>query len=426
MFYMKKNVFILSLLWMGTLSVHAQVTIEECYQKAEANYPLIKQYGLIEKTKEYNLENASKGYLPQVSFSAKASYQSDVTKLPIDPTAMGLQGVQIPSLSKKQYDATLDINQTIWDGGAISAQKKRLDKEAEAEMKQIETSIYAVHERVNQLFFGILLADAQYKQNLLWQEELQRNYTQVESYMRNGIANQSDMDAIRVNLLKAKQDATQLAHTKKAYIAMLSTLTGVKWEDNVEFIKPVPVLPSAAAINRPELGLYQAQIQSMESKNRELTAGLMPKLGVFLTGGYGKPGLDMLQDEPKAYYLAGVRLSWNIGNFYTLRNNRKSIQAGIQQIEAQRETFLFNTSMDITQKESSIEQYTDQLKYDDDIIALRNSIKRASQAKMANGTLSGTDLVRDIHSEQMAIQEKILHETQRLLAIYNLKYATNN
>lgn len=423
---MKKKVFIWSILWMSALAVHSQVTIEECYEKAKANYPLIRQYDLIEKTKEYNLENAAKGYLPQVSLAAKASYQSDVTKLPFDPASLGMQGVEIPSLSKKQYGATLDISQTIWDGGIIQAQKKRTETEAEVDTKNVEAKIYSVRERVNQLFFGILLAESQLKQNKLWQEELQRNCSQVESYMRNGIANQADVDAIRVNLLKAQQDATQITHTKAAYVAMLSTLTGEKMNAGTQFVKPEPARPSSATINRPELELYKAQIQNIQRKNDEITAGLMPKVGIFLTGGYGKPGLDMLKDEPQAYYVAGVRLSWNIGNFYTLRNNRKSIQANIQRIESQQETFLLNTSMDITQKENRIDQFENLLKYDDDIIALRNSIKRASQAKMANGTISGTDLVRDIHSEQMAIQDKILHETERLLAIYNLKHATNN
>ena len=152
----------------------------------------------------------------------------------------------------------------------------------------------------------------------------------------------------------------------------------------------------------------------------------MPKLGLFATGGYGKPGLNMLKDGFEAYYVAGVRVSWNIGNFYTQKNNRKVIQNNIQSIETQRETFLFNTNLDITQKSSHIDNWVEQLKYDDEIIALRGSVKRASEVKMANGTISASDLTRDINAEQMAIRDKLLHETELLLALYNLKFATNN
>ena len=424
---MKKMFVILSFLLLGWRSTgFAQITIEDCYSKAQANYPLIKQYDLIEKTKEYSLSNANKGYLPQVMFSAKATYQSDVTQIPVDFSQLGIQGVNISALSKDQYGATIDVNQTVWDGGVIKSQKEKMLASAEVDKKSVEVSVYSINERVNQLFFGILLADAQIFQNRLLQDELERNYKQIQSYAQNGIANQSDLDAIKVNQLKAKQNETQFMNTKKAYIKMLSVLIGEELSADAEFIKPASSRPVTKVINRPELSLYDAQIKNLETRNQEITSGLMPKLGVFVTGGYGKPALNMLSNDFEAYYIGGVRLSWGIGNFYTKKNNQKSIQTNIKSIETQRETFLFNANLDITQKDNNIDNYLDQLKYDDEIISLRNSVKQASEAKMANGTISGTDLTRDINAEQMAIQDKILHETELLLAIYNLKFATNN
>ncbi len=404
----------------------AQLSIEDCYRKAQANYPLIKQYDLIEKAKEYNLSNANKGYLPQVMFSAQATYQSDVTQLPIDLAQLGVEGVSISTLDKDQYGATIDVTQTIWDGGAIRAQKDGFTTAAEVDKRNVEVSIYAINERINQIYFGILLADAQLRQNQLLQDDLQRNYDQVLSYVQNGIANQADLDAIKVDQLKAKQSEAQFANTKKAYMAMLSKLIGEELTADTKFLKPETVLPPTHTINRPELNFYDAQIKNLEAKNREITSGLMPKLSLFATGGYGRPGLNMLSNNFEAYYIAGVRLSWNIGNFYTKKNSRRSIHTNIRGIETQRETFMFNTSLDITQKENNINSYFDQLKYDDEIIELRTSVRRASEAKMANGTLSGTDLTRDITAEQMARQDKILHETELLLAIYNLRFATNN
>lgn len=409
--------FIIALL--TCLPCFAQLHIENCYQKAQANYPLIKQYGLIEKTKEYNLSNANKGYLPQVTFSAKATYQSEVTEIPVQ-----MPGIE--TISKDQYSATIDVNQTIWDGGAIKSQKESVRTAAEVDKMNVEVSIYAINERVNQLYFGILLADAQINQNQLLQDELKRNYDQVQSYVQNGIANQADLDAIKVDQLKAKQNEAQFFSTKKAYVEMLSKLIGEELSENTEFVKPEPIRPIANEINRPELAFYDAQIKNLEAQNSQITSGLMPKLGLFVTGGYGKPGLNMLEPDFSPYYIGGIKLSWNIGNFYTKRNSRNKIQTSVSSIETQRETFLFNTALDVTQKDNNIYKYFDQLKYDDEIIALRNSVKRASEAKMANGTLSGTDLTRDINAEQMAIQDKILHETELLLAIYNLKFVTNN
>jgi len=404
----------------------AQLSIEACYEKARANYPLIKQYGLIEKTKEYNLSNAAKGYLPQVTFSAQATYQSDVTEIPIDLDAIGLTGVKIPSVSQDQYKMELALSQTLWDGGAIRSERKALRTQAEVDQRDMDVSMYAINERVNQLYFGVLLAEAQLEQNKVLQAELRRSCEQVSSYIKNGIAQQSDLDAIRVDLLKAKQTEAQFEHTKRAYREMLSRLIGEEIGEETRLVKPEAVRPLTKENNRPELELYQAQIRNLWAQDSRITAGMMPKLGLFVTGGYGKPGLDMFEDNFKVYYLAGVKLSWNLGSLYTRKNDRRKIQTGIRSIETQRETFLFNTSLDVAQRNATIDKYIDQLKYDDEIIALRGSVKRASEAKMANGTLSGTDLTRDIHAEQSAIQDKILHEMELLQAIYNLKYVTNN
>lgn len=404
----------------------AQLSIEACYEKARANYPLIKQYGLIEKTKEYNLSNAAKGYLPQVTFSAQATYQSDVTEIPINLDAIGLTGVEIPSVSQDQYKMELALSQTLWDGGAIRSERKTLRTQAEVDQRDMDVSMYAINERVNQLYFGVLLAEAQLEQNKVLQAELRRNCDQVSSYIKNGIANQSDLDAIQVDLLKAKQTEAQFEHTKRAYREMLSRLIGEEIGEETRLVKPEAVRPLTKENNRPELELYQARIRNLRAQDSRITAGMMPKLGLFVTGGYGKPGLDMFEDKFKAYYLAGVKLSWNLGSLYTRKNDRRKIQTGIRSIETQRETFLFNTSLDVAQRNATIDKYIDQLKYDDEIIALRGSVKRASEAKMANGTLSGTDLTRDIHAEQSAIQDKILHEMELLQAIYNLKYVTNN
>lgn len=404
----------------------AQLSIEACYEKARANYPLIKQYGLIEKTKEYNLSNAAKGYLPQVTFSAQATYQSDVTEIPIDLDAIGLTGVKIPSVSQDQYKMELALSQTLWDGGAIRSERKALRTQAEVDQRDMDVNMYTINERVNQLYFGVLLAEAQLEQNKVLQAELRRNCEQVSSYIKNGIAQQSDLDAIRVDLLKAKQTEAQFEHTKRAYREMLSRLIGEEIGEETRLVKPEAVRPLTKENNRPELELYQAQIRNLWAQDSRITAGMMPKLGLFVTGGYGKPGLDMFEDNFKVYYLAGVRLSWNLGSLYTRKNDRRKIQTGIRSIETQRETFLFNTSLDVAQRNATIDKYIDQLKYDDEIIALRGSVKRASEAKMANGTLSGTDLTRDIHAEQSAIQDKILHEMELLQAIYNLKYVTNN
>jgi len=301
----------------------AQLSIEDCYQKTQANYPLIKQYNLIEQTKEYNLSNANKGYLPQITVSAKATYQSEVTQLPVDFSQLGIPAMTIPTLSKDQYGASIDINQTIWDGGIISSQKEKLRAAAEVEKKNIEVNIYAINERVNQLYFGILFTGEQIRQIELLQEELQNNHDKIKAFIQNGIALPSDLDAVKVEQLKAQQNKSRLNKTKIIYVTMLSMLIGEDLNEYTEFVKPEAIRPEIEQFKRPELYLFQAQIKNFEARNQEITAAVMPKLGLFVTGGYGKPGLNMLDNEFAPYYIGGVRLSWNIGSFYTQKNAKK-------------------------------------------------------------------------------------------------------
>lgn len=419
---MKK--YLLFLLFSIPSFVFSQATLllEVCQRKAKANYPLIRRYELIEKSKEYNLSNAGKGYLPQFSLSAKASYQSEVTKIPVT-----VPGIDIKGLSKDQYSATIDITQTIWDGGVIGSKKNITNANADVEKKQLDVELYTINDRVNQLYFGILLLDARLKQNSLLQDELQRNYNLISSYIQNGVANQADLDAVKVEQLKTEQNKTQLLSNRRSYLDMLALLIGESLDKSTTLQKPEGEdLMILSQVNRPELELFDAQFNSLEIQKKSIKTGYMPKLGLFLTGGYGKPGLNMLDNDFSPYYIGGVRLSWNFGSLYTQKNDRKLIEVNQDNVLTQRETFLFNTSLETTQDQQEIEKNRDLLKYDDEIISLRSSVKRAAEAKVANGILTVTDLMREITNEDLAKQDKIQHEIELLLSIYNLKYTTNN
>lgn len=421
-----KALIIFILMFLYSIGSFAQLTIEECYSKAQTNYPLIKQYDLIEKSKDYNLSNANKGYLPQITFSAKATYQSDVTKLPINFSQLGIEGVSIPTLSKDQYGTTIDINQSLWDGGTIKSKKETIRTSSEIEKKSLEVNLYSINDRVNQVFFGILLFDAQIEQNKLYREELQRNYDKIASWIENGVANQADLDAVKVEQLKAIQTESQLFHTRKSYLDVLSALIGEELNSSATLVKPNASSSISSLIERPELDLYNAQIKNLEAQDKEVNSGLMPRLGVFATGGYGRPGLNMLENDFSAYYIAGINLSWNFSNLYTNKNNKRKIKNSISSVLVEKETFLFNANMDVSKKQNEINKYVDQLEYDDEIIALRNSIKQSSEVKTENGTLSVLDMMRDINAEELAKQDKILHEIEMLSAIYSLKFTTNN
>lgn len=407
------------------------LNLDTCQKNAKNNYPLLKQYGLIEKTADYNLSNANKAYLPQVSLLAKATYQSDVTAIPENLgqvlTQLSGQPVSFPVLSKDQYQAALEVNQLVWDGGVVNAQKKMIKASSEAEKQKLEVDLYALNDRINNLFFGVMLIKEQLNVNWILQDELARNYQRMQSYLKNGLIQQADLDAVKVEQINAAQQETDLKSVLKSYCQMLSVFTGLQVNENTELEKPLlPVVNENIQNKRPELSLFELQKNVLESQKKTIVAGNLPKIGLFIQGGYGRPGFDFFNNDFTSFYIGGVRLSWNISGFYTQKNELKKIETGQKNVDIMKETFLFNTNLLTTQQLNEIEKLRSTLKNDEEIILLRNNIKKAAEAKFQNGTITTTDLLREINAENIARQTRTLHEIQLYMAVYQLKNTTNN
>jgi outer membrane protein TolC len=399
-------------------SAFCQISIESCQQKAKDNYPLVKQRELFVQLEDYTVANARKGYLPQVALSARATYQSDVTELPAAPNG---------ALSKDQYQAIAEVNKTIFDGGVIKSQIKIARASSEIEKQKLKVDLYALNDRVNQLFFGILLLTEQLNQNETLQKELETNYTRIAAYIQNGVANQSDLNAVRVEQLNAQQKQIEMKATQKSYREMLSVMIGEPIAEDRPLIKPpIQVLKSSGLQNnRPELQLFDAQSDYFSSQTSIIASSNKPKLSLFFQGCYGRPGLNMLKNDFTPYYIGGLRLSWNFGGLYTQRDDIHKIKLNMESVGLQKETFLFNTNLKVIQQKIDIEKFNEIIKGDDEIIVLRSSIKKSAEAKVENGTITVSDLIREINAENLAIQAKSLHEIQLLLSLYALKNTTN-
>lgn len=418
-----KEIMFSFFLWLPVAGTYAQTTLEECRRKAQEHYPLVRRYSLIERAKAYNIENASKGYLPQFAFSAKATYQSDVTEL-----LMKIPNIDMKGIPKDQYLVMLELQQNVWDSGKIRIQKKQAAAEAEIERQNVNVEMYALNSRINRLFFGILLLDEQLKQNILLQEELKRNEQQITAYRKYGIANRSDLDAVSVELLNTRQKQMELSTLRAAYLKMLSLFVGEELLPETVLEKPVLVKPfsDTEEIYRPELLWFDAQKNGLHVQEKALNIRHLPHLGFFVQGAYGNPGLNMLKNKFSPFYVAGFRLVWNFGSLYTLKNDRRLISDKYRQIDNNRDIFLFNTRLQMAQQRQEIRSLEQQMQDDDEIIRLRANIRRSAEGKVANGTLTVTELLRELTAESLARQTKALHEIQWLMAIYELKHTTNH
>lgn len=405
-------------------------TLEECQQAAERNYPLIQQYGLIEKTTELTVANIQKGWLPQVSASAQATYQSDVMSWPDEMKGMlGQMGLNFEGLKKDQYRVGIDVQQTVFDGGAIRSQKEIARKQGEVQTAQNEVNLYNVRKRVNEMYFGLLLVNEQIKLNNDLQELLAANEKKLASMLKGGTAAESDYQNVKAERLKVVQQATGLEAQRSALQRMLSAFCGIEVKEAVKPNSQLSILNSQLEGQRPELRAIDAQLRLADSQEKALDAALMPKLGVFAQGYYGYPGYNMFEDMLHHKWslngMIGARLTWNIGALYTRKNDKAKIQLQRDMAETSRDVFLFNNNLEQIQQNENIVRYKKLMSDDEEIISLRSSIRKAAESKLSHGIIDVNDLVKEINNENAARVQQTVHEIEMLKEIYDLKYTTN-
>lgn len=415
---MKKSFILLYLLSAAGLTFgqsREMLTIEDSYKLARENYPLTKQRELIARTKEYSLSNAAKGILPVISINGQESYQSDVTSIPIQSPDMNIE-----QLSKHQYKIYGEVAANVYDGGAVRNQKELHKATAKIDEQKLEVQLYQLKDRINQIYFGILLLDAQLEQNELLKEDIRRGIQRTEARITNGTALKSSADVLQAEYLKANQKTIELKASRRAFVDMLGLMLGITLDDSTVFEKPMP-LTDKQDITRPELSLYQYQRDAINIQSKMLATRNRPKLSIFFQGGYGRPALDMLNNAPEPYYITGLRLNWTISGFYTLKKEKALLRIDQSNVDLQRETFVYNTRLSLKNHDSEVNKLRDVLDSDDEIISLRERITETASAQLENGVITSNDYLREVTAEDQARQNMIMHEIQLLLAQYNLQ-----
>lgn len=404
---------------MAPFVAQAQLNLETCQEKAKANYPLIKQYELISKAEEYTISNAGKAYLPQISANAIVGYIIKGLPSPVP-------AVQ-ESKDKVQFIGIAQINQTLWDGGATQAQKEMVKVANDAEEAGIDIAFHDLQKRVNQLYFGILLLDEQSRQANLLIENLNRNLGAVKVSNENGVAFSSDVDEVKVEILKAGQRISDITYARQGYARMLAIMIGEPQDTNLQLARPlVADSPVAAEINRPELNLYRNQLLMVDAELAMKKVGNMPKVGLLGAGVMIQPGFQFGLEKIQSLAIAGLSVSWNTRSVYQASNNNQLAQIQRDRIASQQETFLFNTSLQLAQQHTEIEKQKDILMKDREIVALRGNIRKAYEVKYQNGMSTMNDLLRATSNESEAQASQALHEIQLLSSMSEYENTSGN
>lgn len=397
----------------GLISAGQTLSLAHAQEQAEKNYPAISRKSLIAQTAAISIENLQKGFLPQVSVSAQASYQSDVTQIPIS-----LPGLNIQSPSKDQYRILTDISQLVYDGGITKAKKELQQLNAAAEQQKLELELYQVREKINQLFLGILLIDQQLKQVALLSEDIQTGINRVEAQLKNGTAFRSALDLLKAELLKTGQRNIELTSARKGWIDALSLFMGEELPMGIKLLSP-DSFDMAIPMNRPELKLFEQQSLFLNAQKKLVDAGLKPRASIFSQAGYARPGLNMLKNEFAFYYIAGLRWNWSFSNFYTRKKEKEQIEVNKKTIETQKQSFLLQSNAQLLQQQAEIDKFKKLIASDREIVELRHNVTMASKAQLENAVITANDYLLQVNAEDQARQIMIYHQIQLIQARVN-------
>lgn len=410
---MKKWLFILLL--SGGKLFSQSLSLDKVNELARQNYPLIKQQDLINRTRDINIENLQKNFLPQFSLNGQASYQSEVTKINIP-----IPGIKIESPSKDQYKVLADVNQLIYDGGAIKQQKQLQELNATVEQQKVEVELYKLEDRINQLYLSVLYMDEQMAQVALIKKDLENGMRKVEAQVQNGVSFKSNLNVLKAEWLKADQRTIELVATRKGLLETLALFINQPIDEKTLFEKPlITAATPSEAIHRPELQLFSAQQKLFNSQDKLIDSRNLPKASLFFQGGYGRPGLNFLNNNFDFFYTTGVRLNWNFGGLYTAKKEKELIKVNNNVVNVQKDLFLLNTNAQLKQQQSEIDKIEQLIAKDDEIISLRESVKAAANAQLENGVITANDYLREVNAEDQARQTKITHEIQLIQAKIN-------
>ncbi|MBU2906743.1 TolC family protein [Arenibacter algicola] len=414
-----KRLFLILILTIPMVAKAQQTfRLEECFDLVTENYPLAKQSGLLENQVQLDIEALRTGYLPKLDLNAQATYQSDVTSLPIQ-----LPNVTIEPPNKDQYRATLDVNQMIYNGGLINASSKVKEAASKVNQQQLEVSLYGLKSQVNSIYLSVLLL--QENQALLQakEEQLKARIEDVRAGVKYGTLLGSSEKTLEAELLRLKQQYIELSYNKSDLLQRLSLLIGRELSSDVHLERPA-VFISETESQRPEIELFDLQKEQIDYSSKLISKSNLPKLNAFAQGGYGNPGLNMLDNSFNTFYMAGLKLNMNIFDWNKTKTEKQSLEINKEIIDTQKETFELNNNLELVKLKSEIDKIDALISTDNEIIALREDILKTAESQLNNGVITASAYIIEFTNLYEAKSNLNLHETQLLL--HKIQYEITN
>lgn len=393
------------------------VTLEWCLQQAVSTHPLQRQFPLVEESGALKIQNLNKNYLPDLSLNGQASYQSDVTKVPV---RIPESPFQIEPIDKDWYKLTLDLAQVIYDGGATQKSKSIEEIDREIEKQDLRTNLYKLNQQVIKVYFSILTIRENLSLIEVHEEEVRSRLEEVNSAVRAGAVLESNADILRAELLRLEQQKTELLVSRSYSYRILSELVSADIPDGTVLVVPgeKEELPQNG-LKRPEYMAFQYLDKKIEATRKMTSVKEIPRLMAFGQLGYGRPGYDMLNNKFDDFYMVGLRLQWDIWNWGKVKNERRILDLNKEIISSNRDAFTRNLTIEQQQVLAEVEKYRKLISRDEQIVPLREKVAGTAASQLRNGVITSTEYLAEQNSATEARLMMSLHKLQLIKAQYD-------
>lgn len=397
-------------------------TLKQLTDSALMHYPLRGQKQIFDQQTDINQQNLESSFLPSVQLNGQLSYQSDVTKLSIP-----IPGFSAPEMAQDWYKLNLDVNQMIYDGGNLKSQKSLEEVTHKTQINNVLQLEYHFRETIAKLYFRALLLEQNEQVLYSGAKVLEASIREMQSALNEGTILQADVNALKAELVSVGQKITEIKSGRIATLWLLSTYTGIQLQAADSLIVPNIKPDELRFLNlRPEfvqLGLQQEKLGKMQSL---LSVKKRPVVSAFGQFGYGRPGLNMLDDDFSGYYTAGIRFSYKFWDWNINRRDKQILGLQQQIIETEKANFEVNLKANYAAQLEEISKLNELIKTDQEIIQLQETVVNAASKRMINGVITTAIYVQEL---EKLTKSKVNLQTNRIKLInanFDYMFLTGN
>jgi len=389
-------VFLSLLAFAAPVRAQDTLSLDALQRAAVRRDPRAGQFALEDSAAALRIGAIRTGRLPRLTLAGDGSVQSEVTTF-----GGSLPGVDIPVPPKEQYQATLRVDQLLYDGGAIAGRQAVERARLARARAGVQTTLYGLRGEVNAAFFRALLLQERLAEVDALIVDLDARLGLVRAHVEEGTALPGDSALVLAELLSARQDRTGLDRERRAQLEVLERLTGESIDDADRLAEPslatrvdsVRALPGGVPRARPEFASFERARRTLDAERSALGAGLRPQISAFAEGGVGRPGLDLFERSTHGFWLAGVRVRWSPWDWGGTHRQQDALEVERRIVDTNEEALAERLGRDVRDDLAEIDRLTELLDTDDRIVALREQVERQALAQLEEGTITATDYI---------------------------------